>query len=101
MRISYHSHYESIKLKKKKVQKQQSNGKFNSSEKIKELKDFNSSNKNLSASLLENTFNYFDENIEKYYYIVEKYDKNYIQESRIRKIICLIEDKIIYFIMIS
>ncbi len=100
MRISYHSHYESIKLKKKKVQKQQSNGKFNSSEKIKELKDFNSSNKNLSTSLLNN-FNYFDENIEKYYYIVEKYDKNYIQESRIRKIICLIEDKIIYFIMIS
>lgn len=93
MRISYHSHYESIKLKKKKVQKQQSNGKFNSSDKIKELKDFNSSNKNLSTSLLNN-FNYFDENI-------EKYDKNYIQESRIRKIICLIEDKIIYFIMIS
>ena len=38
MRISYHSHYESIELKKKKVQKQQSNGKFNSSDKIKELK---------------------------------------------------------------
>ena len=32
-------------------------------------------------------------NIEKKYYIVEKHNENYIQESRIDKIICLIEDE--------
>ena len=47
---------------------------------------------------MDDSFNSFDEkNIEKKYYIVEKHNENYIQESRIDKIICLIEDENKYF----
>ena len=47
---------------------------------------------------MDDSFNSFDEkNIEKKYYIVGKHNENYIQESRIDKIICLIEDENKYF----
>ena len=103
MRISYHPRSKSIDHKKKTLQKKQSNSKFNSTDTIIELKEYNSTKKNLSAPLLDDNLIYFKENIEKKYYIVEKYDENCIQESRIDKIICLTDDenKIFLFLFIS